>query len=113
MLVTQSDVFDIPISLATVLTIRENNTYQRSLYFSNLTAADISMQIETSADGGTTWSLVEPAFTLSANTIEVREIEAANILRLRASGGGDDRDIYLAYSRIFKDSNREWVSPLV
>ena len=113
MLVTQSDVFDVPISLSTILTIRENNTYERSLYFKNLTASDISIQIETSADGGSTWSLVDSAFTLSANTIEVKQIEVTNILRLRASGGGDDRDIYLAYARIFNDANREWVRPLI
>jgi len=115
MLATQSDVLDVPIALDTILTIRENNTYQRSLFFKNLTASDISMQIETSTDGGSTWSLVEAAFSIAANSIEVKEVDADNILRLRASGGGNDRDLYIAYARIFDNccASPEWTKPLL
>jgi len=112
MLICQSDVFDIPASLTTVLNIRENNAYQRSLYFKNLLGSDtLAFQIETSADGGSTWTLIDTAFSLAAGAIVVKEITASNILRVRASGGGTDRDVYIAYARIIADDDHEWVSP--
>lgn len=113
MLVTQSNVIDVPISLATIVQIQENNAYQRSLYFKNLTTSSIAIQIETSADSGETWSLVEPSFSLAAGTIAVKEVSSLNILRIRASGGGDDRDLYVAYARMFDDSDNIWQKPLI
>jgi hypothetical protein len=113
-LVTQSDVFDIPMSLSVVLNIRENNTYQRSLYFKNLLGADtLAFQIETSADGGSTWTLIDTAFSVAGGEIVVKEITAPNILRVRASGGGNDRDAYIAYARFIEDEDHEWVTPAI
>lgn len=113
MLVTQSNVIDVPIALSTIVQIQENNAYQRSLYFKNLTTSTIAIQIETSADSGETWSLIEAAFSLAAGTIAVKEIDSLNILRIRASGGGDDRDLYVAYARMFDDSDNIWQKPLL
>ena len=111
--VTQGQVFDVPASLSTIVTIRENSSgYQRSLAFQNLTTDSLSIQIEVSNDGGSNWSLVGTAFTLGSLTLVAKEIAASytNILRVRASGGGDDRDLVITYFRIFADGNT-WTDP--
>lgn len=113
MLVTQSNVIDVPTALSTIVQIQENNAYQRSLFFKNLSSSSIAIQIETSADSGETWSLVESAFSLAGGAIIAKEITALNILRIRASGGGDDRDLYVAYARMFDDSDNIWQKPLI
>lgn len=114
MLVTQTTVVNIPVSLSTVLTIRENNSWQRSLYFKNLSASTLAIQLETSADGGTTWSIIGTAFSLAAGESIAKEISAAYpyILRIRASGGGSDRDLYIGYARMFADG-ANWTNPTV
>lgn len=115
MLVTQGDVFDITSGLMTALTIRENNTYQRVLFFRNLSSSALSLQIEHSADGGSSWSVVGAGFTLAAGALVVKDIAStyANILRIRASGGGDDRDLEIQYARIFNDTDHIWITPIV
>lgn len=115
MLVTQSDVLDVPVSLSTILTMRESSTYQRSLFLRNLSASTLGIQIESSLDGGTTWALVGTAFSLAAGELIVKEVAASvtGILRIRASGGGDDRDLEVAYARIFDDTGHTWVAPVL
>lgn len=112
MMVTQSQLFDVPVSLSTIITIREGNTYARSLYFKNQSSSVLAINIEHSSDGGATWTLVGTAFSLAAAAIAVKEITAAysNILRIRASGGGDDRDLFVAYARMF-DDGATWTDP--
>lgn len=112
MLVTQNQTFPVPASLSTILTIRERNTYQRSLFFQNLTSSSLSISLEHSSDGGSTWEIVGTAFTLTALTQTVKEVAAtySNILRIRASGGGDDRDLYIGFARIFADGST-WTDP--
>ena len=104
MLASQSDVFDIASGTVTVLTVRESNTLQRTFYFKNLTASELSVSIESSLDGGGTWSVIDTAFTVgaqgSATECVVKDVTSDGILRVRASGGGDDRDVYIAYTRI-------------
>ena len=114
MLSTQTRVFDVAVALSTILSVQENNSYQRSFFFHNLSTGSLSVQIEYSADGGTTWTLVEPAFSIAAGAITAKEVTNLNILRVRASGGGDDRDLYIGYSRMFLDTGSvTWVKPLL
>jgi hypothetical protein len=115
MLATQSDVLDVPVSLSTILAIREGNSYQRSLFLRNLSSSTLGVQIETSNDGGTTWAVVGTAFSLAAGELIVKEVAASvtGILRIRASGGGDDRDLEVAYARIFNDTGHTWVAPVL
>lgn len=117
MLVTQGDIFSVASGLTTILQIREVNTYQRAFYFRNLGASDLSVQIEESADGGGTWSIVGTAFTVSAtggsSDVVVRSVDSSNILRVRASGGAADRDLRIDYARFIKDSGHIWVAPLL
>ena len=112
MMCTQSQLFDVPASLTTIVTLREGNTYARSLYFKNQSSDTLAIQIEHSSDGGATWAIVGTAFSLAAAAIAVKEVAAtySNILRVRASGGGDDRDLFIAYARMFDDGNT-WTDP--
>lgn len=115
MLVTQHDIFDVSSGLTTILTIREANSYARALYFRNLSSSALSLQIEHSADGGTTWAIVGTAFTLAAGLLIVKDVASTygQILRVRASGGGDDRDAEICYTRIFDDTGHDWVMPVI
>jgi len=112
MLVTQTDILDVPATLSTILTLRENNSWARSLFFENRYSASISIEISHSSDGGATWTVWDVAFSLTAGSKIAKEIGAAygNILRIRASGGGDDRDLYIGYARMFASTNT-WTDP--
>ena len=118
MICTQTEVIDIPASLATILTIRESGIAMRTLSLENLSASELAISLEESADGGANWSLLEPAFTLgvkgSATGVLVKYTDSTNILRVRASGGGDDRDLALTYMRAVEDTSgtgRTWTRP--
>jgi len=114
MVISSTDVFDVPVALDTILNVRENSSWQRSLFIKNLSSSDLAIQLETSTDGGSSWSLIGTAFTLAAGEITVKEIPAENpnIFRVRASGGGDDRDLHITYARIFDDNQHNWVMPI-
>ena len=115
MLATQQDTFDVPTGLTTLLTIRElGNGYQRSLWFENLTADDLAIQLESSTDGGTTWALIGTAFTLGDSELIAKDVPAATvgIVRIRASGGSADKDLVIGYTRMFSDSGHIWQSPV-
>ena len=114
MLATQSTTFDVNTGLTTILTIRETNSYQRTLYFRNLTTDALAVQVECSMDGGTTWSVVGTSFTLASLVSQVFGVPAINsgILRVRASGGGNDRDLEIAYARLFDDLGHIWQTPV-
>ena len=117
MLCTQSDTFDVPVALATILQIREINSYQRTLFFQNISTSTLAIQIEESADGGTTWELIDTAFNLgtvgSGSDIAIKNIDSGNILRVRASGGGNDRDVSISFARMYLSENNIWTSSVV
>ena len=115
MLVSQSDIFDVPAAQATVLTIREVASRQRTLFFENLTTADtLTILVEYSTDGGSTWMMAVTSFDLDPGEIEVKNVLAAytGILRVRASGGGEDRDLSIGYSRTFGHTVT-WTNPIL
>jgi len=117
MLVTQSAVVGIPASLAVIVTIRETGVANRTLCFENLTSNEISISLEESADN-TNWTQLEPSFVLgvagSATGVVVKDTASTNIIRVRASGGGDDRDVSLSYLRVVEEAagvGRIWTRP--
>jgi len=117
MLATQTDVFPTTLAASTVLSIREANTYIRILWFKNLTGTDLNITIESSADGGTTWTVLVPAFVLTAapaaGSVQAKQAISANILRVRASGVTDDQGLMISYTRQFLDATRVWQAPVV
>jgi hypothetical protein len=113
MLIAQSDVFDVTVAQGTVLTVREANSYQRTFQFHNITVGStISIVVEYSNDGGTTWADAVTTFNVLPGIISVQNVSAAftGILRVRASGGGNDRDLIIGYSRVY-DSTTLWTDP--
>ena len=113
MLVTQTSVISVPSSIGTILQLRETNSYQRTLYFQNLSQLTLSAQIEESVDGGSTWSLVGVAFSIEVGGVVVKNVTSTNILRVRASGGGDANDLYVGYTRMYDDGNNVWTTPVM
>jgi len=112
----QADVVDIPAAAAVVLRDRTNAAFQRTFYFQNLTANALSLVIEESADG-TTWSVLVPAFVVgimgSGTEIIPKNIVSSNMLRVKGSGGGDDRDMLVTLVRGIVDANKVWAKPLI
>jgi len=117
MLVTQTEVFNVPAALDTILQLREVNSYQRTFYFKNLSDSTLTLVIQESDDGGNTWEDLVSAFTVGAagagSDVEVKNVTSSNILRVQASGGGNDRDLYISSARFYLDSNHVWARPLL
>jgi len=117
MLVTQSTVLSVPSTLGVILQIRETATYQRTLYFRNLSALTLAVQLEYSADGGSTWVLIDTAFNVGAagsgSDVIVKNVTNTNILRIKASGGAAGLELYTAYTRMYIDANNIWTSPVL
>lgn len=115
MIVSQTEVIDVPASLATVLQDREVSSYQRTFFFRNLSDSTITLVIHESDDGGNSWDTVDTSFTLgpagAGEDVEVKNVTSSNILRVQASGGGADRDLYLGLVRIYLDSTKVWTRP--
>ena len=114
MLTSQQDTFDVPTGLTTLLTIRAAGIgYERSFYLQNLTADDLACQISYSNDGGNSWTTIATAFTITAMTQTVFTVDAdiTGILRVQASGGGNDRDLVIGYTRLL-NSTAIWIDPV-
>jgi hypothetical protein len=113
MMISQQDVFDVPAAQATILTVREVSSYQRTFAFRNLTTAStLSIIIEYSDDGGASWDTAVLTFTVTPGSTVVKNVASTitGILRVRASGGGEDRDVLVGYSRVYETSAL-WTDP--
>lgn len=115
MIVTQTTTFNIPAIKAVILTIRETNGYNRIFFFKNFSVATLSFWIEKSLDGGTTWTVVGSSFNLEEADVAIKDIlELGSILRVQASGGADDKEVEITYSRYYEDVNPKiWVKPAI
>ena len=118
MLITQTRVFDVPTAIGTIVTLREINSYNRMMYFENLGANTLAVQVQQSTDGGNTWALIDTAFNIGPKgggaDIITKQITSGNILRVQASGGGDDRDLYFGFTRMMADGDSPtWVPPVM
>jgi len=105
MLVSQTVILDVPLAEGTIVTIPDVSPYQRTFYFRNLTSSVLTITIQESADGGATWIDYAAAFTVGifggGADVVVKNVVSTGILRLRASGGGNDRDLYLGLTRFY------------
>ena len=112
----QEDIIDVPSAVATVLTDRTGSSYQRTLVLRNLTSVELTYQLQYSADG-TTWTNLGTAVTLGVagggSDVEIENITNTNILRVRAQGGGEDRDMQVSLMRVLDDSDKVWTRPVL
>ena len=117
-----SDIFNCPVVEDTVLTVREAGVFPRTFTLRNLTAGTPAYRIQESADGGTTWSNLTLEDGTAQTTLgvagggtdaTVERVISANILRVRVSGGGADRDMEITLNRVYDDNAHLWTSPLL
>lgn len=117
MLVTQTVELDVPSSEDTVLQIRETSSYQRTFYLENLSTSEtISIIIQKSSDGST-WTDVFTSFDLgpvgSGTEIATKNVTDSDQLRIRASGGANDKELKLSYCRYYNDTAPHiWFTPI-
>ena len=116
MLSQQTDVFDVAIATAVFLQDRATSALQRTFVFQNLTASELTLTIEESADGAT-WTVVGVAFTVGiaggGSDYVIKNIASGNALRVKGSGGAADRDLLAAILRVYADTDvpRIWARP--
>lgn len=112
MLVTSQDVHDITAVEMTVITLEEMNPYPKIFIFENLTAVTLAAKIQESSDGGNTYEDIGSAFNIGpagrGSEVETRYITSSNLLRVRAAGGGNDRDLLLSIGRYYKSGPATW-----
>lgn len=107
MIVTTTSVVDVPAAAGTLLTDQDSPAAQRTFVFKNLNDPDdlalvtLSLLIEESSDGGATWETNTVAFNVEAGTVEIKNVISTNILRVRGSGGTDDRDLEFSLVKIY------------
>ena len=111
MLATQSDVFDVSPEEQTILTVHETGATIRTLCFSNLKSAALTLSVEESEDG-VAWAVVVPHFTVgvvgSETSTVVHIIDSPYMLSVHASGGNDDQELSLSYIRVKATQEGTW-----
>jgi len=120
MLATQSDIFDVPNIEAVILTVRDVQTIaigamgNRLLYFENLTADTLSVQIQENSGSG--WVDLGGPFSVGAigsgSEIVWHSIDSVNPFRIQAQGGGDDTDLVISYTRAYATDSVNWTAPM-
>jgi len=113
MRVSQTDVIPATLAETTLLTIRESNSYNRIFTFKNLCTAQLTLSIEYSADGGTTWSTAVASFNLTSGAIATKQVTHLTILRIRGSGETNSIGVMLSFDRSYLDATHVWTSPVV
>ncbi len=120
MIITGVDVVDVPVAEATVFTSREGVAFPRVFTLQNLTGSAITFSIEASP-AGAVWSpqtlsngttVMTLGIVGSGSDITVERIVILNICRIRASGGGDDRDLMIGLQRVYYDTTKIWGSTM-
>jgi len=111
MFVHQVDVVPVTTAVGTVLTIRETNTGTRLFQFKNLASSTLSILLEYSADGGSTWSTDVSSFDLPAGDVISKVSTRTEVLRVRVSGATDPQGLMIGYSRTYDDSSYIWSKP--
>jgi hypothetical protein len=108
MVETLSDVFNVPVASSTILTIREANSFQRTLVFTNLHTGELTLRVDHSSDGGNTWTEgVVTTFALPVGDTLVKNVAASygSMLRVVASGGAaTGYQLHLSSTRVYESS---------
>jgi len=112
MLISQSDIFDVPQTQDTILEIRETNTIGRILSFKNLRGQVLRVEIHKSDDGGTTWTMMDQPMVLgpagSESEEQMKDIDAEGFLRIQAAGGCGNEDLCLSFTRRCGQGSAVW-----
>lgn len=113
MIATQTAVIAVPAAVSDILTIRETNSYSRSFCLRNLSDNTLAFQFQEYTASG--WKDLGDPFNLGAagTTTDsvVKLISSTNPLRIRASGGDNDRDLEVSYTRLYDSDTFTWVLP--
>lgn len=116
MIITQSAVIAVPAAEATVLEDRDGTALQRTFVFRNLTASILSLTIEYSDDGGTTWVEEVAAFNVIATAVVIQDVTRAQPLRVRGSGGADANDMHVSLVKAYDQDLAVapvWIRPMI
>ena len=117
MLISQSDIFDVPQTKDTILEIREGSTTGRILSFKNLRDQVLRVEIHKSDDGGTTWTVMEQPIVLGPAGSELEEqmkdIDAEGFLKIQASGGRGNGDMAIVFVRTCPNQPAVWSGPRI
>ena len=101
MLVSQSIVVTIPSVDAVVLNIPDTTPYARGVWMENLdTSNTLVITIETSSDGGVTWTTVGDVESIVPGGVASRWLVAVGPF-LRVRGNGDGK-LYFGMARYYK-----------
>ena len=104
MILTAAHVLDVSLTEDTVLVNRDSYSFPRIFILQNVSINVLAIRIQSSPDGVTwtneTLSNGATQVTLGAvgsgTEVTVERIVTEGFLRIRASGGGSDRDLYVA-----------------
>ncbi len=111
-LLVQGDIFDVPSAEATLFTLREANGFPKVLFFENLTSNTITIRLQESGDGGATFINLGATFDLGpaggGAAVEVKKEDTTNIIRVRGSGGANDRDVLINTGRYYLTGATTW-----
>jgi len=99
-------VVDVPVAVTTVIDLQETNTKERTFVFHNLQAVGgdtLSVLIQHSSDGGATWTTAVASFDIDPGEVIVKQVSTSYLsrLRIRASGGGDSRDLEIGILKVY------------
>ncbi len=127
MIISQSDVFDVPVtgslasSYSALVFIREVNDFNRVFLFRNLSTTGLIIQIQ--ENDGSGWTDVGSSITLgirgSGSEVYGVTVESNHILRIVGKGGASDKELEVCYVRVVVDENgldddiNVWTSPAV
>ena len=115
MITLRTDILDVPVAKTVILVNQESNTYQRTLTFRNLTATPITLYLETSVDGGATWTDIVVAFVIGAAglgaDVVIKNVVVTDPIRVQAQGGGVDRDLQVSLLSVYLDAAHIWTTP--
>ena len=94
---SQGNVFEIAAVEATIFTLVDDLSTPRAVLLHNMGAYTLTCQYQYSTDGGGSWTNLAAAFSLGAagsgDELDVLKITQSGRIRLKASGGGGDRDL--------------------
>ena len=119
MLVTQSNVYDVAVASATVLTIRDISgaigSNNRTLVFTNLHSEDLNVKLQEYVVD--TWQDIGAAFVVEENGtagyVIVKNLTSLNMIRVLAYGADATQGLKIDYMRNYESDSATWIAPFI